>query len=101
MSQRRPAGNKIVGFLTVDERDSYPLAKYTPNLGTYRNLQKVVNDYKVEEIIIAIESSEHKLLSEILIMLENRTHTVWGIPDLFDILTNQAKTNTIFGSPLL
>ncbi len=101
MSQKRPAGNKIIGFLTVDKLDSYPLGKYAPNLGNYKNLQKVINDYDVEEIIIAIESSEHKLLSEILILLENRTHTVWGIPDLFDILSNQAKTNTILGNTLL
>jgi exopolysaccharide biosynthesis polyprenyl glycosylphosphotransferase len=101
MAQTRPAGNKIIGFLTVDKRGVYPLEKYAPNLGHYKNIQKVINGYDVEEIIIAIESSEHKLLSEILTLLENRTHIVWGIPDLFDILTNQAKTNTIFGSPLI
>lgn len=101
MAQTRPAGNKIIGFLTVDEAESYPLEKYVPNLGSYKNLQKVINDHGVEEIIIAIESSEHNLLSQILTLLENRTHTVWGIPDLFDILSNQAKTNTIFGSTLL
>lgn len=100
-SQTRPAGNKIIGFLTVDEHDSYPLEKFVPNLGSYENLQKVINDNDVEEIIIALESSEHQLLSKILTLLENRTHTVWGIPDLFDILSNTAKTNTIFGSPLL
>jgi exopolysaccharide biosynthesis polyprenyl glycosylphosphotransferase len=100
-SQKRPAGNKIIGFLTVDEQDSYPLEAYVPNLGSYTNLQKVINDNQVEEIIIAIESSEHQLLSKILTLLENRTHTVWGIPDLFDLLSNTAKTNTIFGSPLL
>jgi len=100
-SQTRPAGNKIIGFLTVDERESYPLEEFAPNLGSYQNLQKVINDNEVEEIIIAIESSEHQLLSKILTLLENRTHTVWGIPDLFDILSNTAKTNTIFGSPLL
>jgi exopolysaccharide biosynthesis polyprenyl glycosylphosphotransferase len=100
-SQTRPAGNKIIGFLTVDERESYPLEEFAPNLGSYKNLQKVINDYDVEEIIIALESSEHQLLSKILTLLENRTHTVWGIPDLFDILSNTAKTNTIFGSPLL
>ena len=99
--QTRPAGNKIIGFLTVDERKSYPLEKYAPNFGTYKNLQKVISDLEVEEIIIAIESSEHKLLSEILTLLENRAHTVWGIPDLFDILSNQAKTSTIFSTPLL
>ena len=100
-SQTRPAGNKIIGFLTVDEHDSYPLEKFVSNLGSYQNLQKVINDNDVEEIIIALESSEHQLLSQILTLLENRTHTVWGIPDLFDILSNTAKTNTIFGSPLL
>ncbi len=99
--QTRPAGNKIIGFLTVDERESYPLEEFAPNLGSYQNLQKVINDNEVEEIIIAIESSEHQLLSRVLTLLENRTHTVWGIPDLFDILSNTAKTNTIFGSPLL
>jgi exopolysaccharide biosynthesis polyprenyl glycosylphosphotransferase len=101
MAQTRPAGNKIIGFLTVDEQEIYPLEKYAPNLGSYKNLQKVITDLEVEEIIIAIESTEHKLLSEILTLLENRTHAVWGIPDLFDILTNQAKTSTIFSSPLL
>jgi exopolysaccharide biosynthesis polyprenyl glycosylphosphotransferase len=101
MAQKRPAGNKIIGFLTVDKRESYPLEKYAPNLGNYKNLQKIIGEQEVEEIIIAIESTEHKLLSEILTMLENRTHAVWGIPDLFDILSNQAKTSTIFGAPLL
>lgn len=101
LGQKRPAGHKIIGFLTVDERESYQLEKHIPNLGSYKNLQKVINDLEVEEIIIAIESSEHKLLSEILTLLENRTHTVWGIPDLFDILSNQAKTSTIFSTPLL
>ncbi len=101
MVQTRPAGNKIIGFLTVDKRKSYPLEKYAPNLGTYKNLQKVISGQEVEEIIIAIESTEHKLLSEILTLLENRTRAVWGIPDLFDILSNQAKTSTIFGAPLL
>lgn len=101
MAQTRPAGNKIIGFLTVDERKSFPLEKYAPNLGSYKNLQKVINELEVEEIIIAIESTEHKLLSEILTLLENRTHAVWGIPDLFDILSNQAKTSTIYSSPLL
>jgi len=101
MAQTRPAGNKIIGFLTVDKRGSYPLEKYAPNLGCYKNLQKVINDHQVEEIIIAIESSEHNLLSEILTLLENRTHTVWGIPDLFDLLSNHAKTNAILSSPLI
>jgi exopolysaccharide biosynthesis polyprenyl glycosylphosphotransferase len=101
MRQTRPAGNKIIGFLTVDESESYQLEKYVPNLGSYKNLQNVINNYQVEEIIIAIESSEHNLLIEILTLLENRTHTVWGIPELFDILSNQAKSSIIFGSPLL
>lgn len=101
MTQSRPAGNKIIGFLTVDDGDNYPLEKYVPNLGSYKDLQKVIREKDIEEIIIAIESSEHQLLSEILILREKQVYAVWGIPDLFDILSNTAKTSTILGSPLL
>jgi exopolysaccharide biosynthesis polyprenyl glycosylphosphotransferase len=100
-TQYRPAGNKFVGFLSVIETNEYSLASHIPNLGDYRQLPSVIDRYGIEEIIIAIESSEHGLLSEILMLLENRQITVWGIPDLFDMLSGHVKANTIYGSPLI
>lgn len=100
-TQIRPAGNKIIGFLSVKPEEDQMLDSHLENMGSYKDLARVLIEKDIEEIIIAIESSEHKVLSEILTMLQNRTTTVWGIPDLFDILSSYTKTNTIYSSPLI
>lgn len=100
-TQIRPAGNKIIGFLSVKPGEDQLLDGQLKNLGNYKELSRILIEKDVEEIIIAIETSEHKVLSEILTMLQNRTTTVWGIPDLFDLLSGYVKTNTIYSSPLI
>ncbi|HKJ43293.1 MAG TPA: sugar transferase [Sunxiuqinia sp.] len=100
-TQTRPAGFKFVGFLSVEENDNSPLEEYIPNLGTINDFTKISQQYDLEEVIIAIESSQHKLMTDILTSLQNRTLTVWGIPDLFDLLSGSTKTNVIFSSPLI
>ncbi|MDX9883592.1 MAG: sugar transferase [Prolixibacteraceae bacterium] len=100
-TQIRPAGNKVVGFLSVRKEEDQLLDGKLENLGDYRELSRIIKEKDVEEIIIAIETSEHKVLSEILTLLQNRTITVWGIPDLFDLLSGYVKTNTIYSSPLI
>jgi len=100
-TQIRPAGNKIIGFLSVKKDEDQLLNGQLENMGSYKELPRIIAEKDVEEIIIAIETSEHKMLSEILTLLQNRTITVWGIPDLFDLLSGYAKTNTIYSSPLI
>ncbi|WP_321287897.1 sugar transferase [uncultured Sunxiuqinia sp.] len=100
-TQIRPAGYKFIGFLSVDESEQYPLEKHLPKLGSIHEFSGITDQYEVEEVIIAIESTQHDLLSAILTKLQNRTLTIWGIPDLFDLLSGSIKTNGIFSSPLL
>ncbi len=100
-TQIRPAGNKLIGFLSVKKDEDQLLDGKLENMGSYKELSHIIPEKDVEEIIIAIETSEHKVLSEILTMLQNRTIAVWGIPDLFDLLSGYVKTNTIYSSPLI
>lgn len=101
MSQVRPAGNKFVGFIGVENNNDALLNEYIPKLGKVNNLSEVLEKEKIEEVIIAVETVEHDRLSEILTIVENRQITVWGIPDLYDFLSGMVKTNTIYGSPLI
>ena len=100
-NQFRPAGNKFVGFIGVDGNDDSILADHLPQLGNISNIQEILEKEKIEEVIIALETREHEKLSNILTIIENRQVTIWGIPDLYDLLTSMTKANTIFGSPLL
>lgn len=100
-NQVRPAGNKFVGFVGVENNNDALLSSYLPKLGKTSDLSSIIEKYKIEEVIVALETKEHKQLSEILTIIENRQVTIWGIPDLYDFLSGMVKTNTIYGSPLI
>jgi exopolysaccharide biosynthesis polyprenyl glycosylphosphotransferase len=95
------SGNILVGFVTVDSRNGHLLEKHLPLLGMIQDLPKIIDDNIVEEIIIAIETSEHNKIQEILGTLDFRNVTVKAIPDMFDILSGTVKTSTIYTSPLV
>ncbi len=100
-NQLRPAGNKFVGFVSVENNNDELLSKSIPKLGGVRDLAAILQNQDIEEVIIALETVEHERLSEILTIVENRQVTIWGIPDLYDFLSGMVKTNTIYGSPLI
>ncbi|MCK5729726.1 MAG: sugar transferase, partial [Draconibacterium sp.] len=101
ISQVRPAGNKFVGFVGVENSNDALLSKAIPKLGQVADLSHILESHDIEEVIIALETVEHELLSEILTIVENRQITIWGIPDLYDFLSGMVKTNTIYASPLI
>jgi len=101
MSQERPAGNIFVGFVGVENNNDALLSDYIPKLGSVKDLSHIIENHQIEEVIIALETVEHKKLSNILTIIENRQITIWGIPDLYDFLSGTVKINTIYGSPLI
>jgi len=100
-SQILPAGNKFVGFVGLEKNDDSKLGRHLPKLGQLSDIINIIQKYKIEEVIIAIENIEHKRLSEILTIIENRQVTIWGVPDLYDFLSGTVKSNAIYASPLL
>jgi exopolysaccharide biosynthesis polyprenyl glycosylphosphotransferase len=101
MSQERPAGNLFVGFVGVENNNDALLSDYIPKLGSVKNLTNIIEEKQIEEVIIALETVEHKRLSDILTIIENRQITIWGIPDLYDFLSGTVKVNTIYSNPLI
>src|SRR6185295_7838258 len=71
------------------------------HLGQYTELRNLIQKNKVEEVIIAIESSEHESIGKIINQLEDSPVIVKIIPDMYDILSGSVKMNAIFGAPLI
>ncbi len=94
-------GNKFVGFVSVNERDSYPLSGRLPCLGKLEDLKSVIESQQIEEVIIAIESGEHLSLERILNKLDNTDTIVKVIPDMYDILAGSVRMDAIYGTPLI
>ena len=55
----------------------------------------------IEEVIIAVESSEHDSLGGIINELEGLNVVIKIIPDMYDILSGSVKMTSIFGTPLI
>src|SRR5262245_60103464 len=54
------AGNHFLGFVHVDGTNGHKFNGSLPHLGSYTDLRKHIEEKQVEEVIIAIESSEHE-----------------------------------------
>ena len=75
--QVRPAGNQFVGFVSIKNKEESELEKFLPKLGEISDLMEIMNNTSIEEVIIALEEVEHKKLSDILTIIENRQITIW------------------------
>jgi exopolysaccharide biosynthesis polyprenyl glycosylphosphotransferase len=99
-SMKNSPGYNFVGFVRVNGQDNL-LAKHIPLLGKYYDLPRLIELHDAEEIIIAVESGDHKDLQNILHLLEGWEVNVSIIPDMFDILSGLVKMNSIYGVPLI
>lgn len=100
-NQEKSSGNKFIGFVNVEGYNSYKLSPFLPHLGGLQDLNKVVTDYHVEEVIIAIEHSENHTIENIITQLEDTDVVIKIIPVMQDILVGSVKTTSIFHAPLI
>jgi exopolysaccharide biosynthesis polyprenyl glycosylphosphotransferase len=102
-AQVKSSGNKFIGFVRVDNRNGYShkLQDLLPCLGSISNIKASIKDKKIEEVIIAIESSEHESLGRIIGQLDEIPLSVKIIPDMYDILSGQVKMSNVLGTPLI
>ena len=98
--QKKSSGHEILGFINVHQKVHYQLQDYLPQLGSYENMEGILRKLNVEEVIIALEPSEHGKIGDIVNRLSLLDLRVSAIPSMTDILTGKVKSTTIFGTPL-
>jgi exopolysaccharide biosynthesis polyprenyl glycosylphosphotransferase len=94
-------GYKFVGFIHIDHNNGKYFKDNLPHLGGLEDLSDIIDQYKIEEVIIAIESSEHEFIGRIINELEDKDLIIKIMPDMYDILSGSVKMTSIFGSPLI
>ena len=100
-SQKISSGLNFIGFVFVDKQDNYQMEKYVPNFGNVDDIRKIVAERKIEEIVIAIESSEHSKIAYIINKLYGLRVSVKVIPDMYDMLIGKVRISSIIGMPLI
>lgn len=95
------SGNKFVGFVNVKDANEFQLSMYLKHLGHFKDAKQIILEHKIEEVIIAIDPSEHKSIDLIINSLDRSDVIIKVIPEMHDILLGSVKMTAIFQAPLI
>lgn len=97
LKQYPALGYHFIGYITSDT----PVVKLDPVLGPFGSLKRLIKDHDINEIIVATEQEDRKFLTEVLRLADAPGIGVKIIPDLYDVVSGQARTQQIYGFPLI
>ncbi len=100
--QASPAlGYRLCGYVAEPKTRQEEKFRATPLLGACSNLRELINKYNIQEVLIGLDRRSEKNLEAILAQCEGTGVGLKIIPSLSDLLLGQARTNQLYGSPLI
>jgi exopolysaccharide biosynthesis polyprenyl glycosylphosphotransferase len=94
-------GIKLVGFLDDAADGKREALVGLPVLGKLDDLCQVVAAYEIDEVVIALPSSEHKRLINLVACLHELPVRVRVVPDCFELAFFGATVESLGGIPLI
>jgi len=100
-------GYKVIGFVKVETKNSPAFKekwkdyKGVPILGTMKELSVLIKNHAVSEVLIGLDPSERKQLTDILRQCDSVDVGMKIMPDLYDIVSGQARISSLYGLPLM
>ncbi len=96
-------GHNFVGYIDSNGKIDNELSVHLERKGKIENLASIIESDRIEEVIIAIETSEHNRLREILSILDDYRDKILVkiIPDMYDILLGTVKMSHVYGAVLI
>lgn len=101
INQYRALGYDVVGFISPSKKDVNANYKGVPVLGHYKDIARIVERNRIEEIIIAAKKSSPKEVINIISYCDSLLVNLKIVPDLYDIVMGYGRTNQIYAFPLI
>ena len=101
--RKKKLGNHFLGFVDTNHGTANVLENVLPNLGNTGQLHNIIENHEVEEVIVAIETSEHNQLRAILNSLFDFGDRILVkiIPDMYDIMLGTVQMTQVYGAVLI
>lgn len=89
-------GYKNLGFVSVHKGIREGIF-----LGDLSSLERLIKDYEISEVLIALETADKDKLFEIIKFSSSGKVNMKILPDTYEIVSGLAKTNQLYGVPLI
>jgi Undecaprenyl-phosphate glucose phosphotransferase len=94
-------GFSVVGYLSHNPDKVGTMLGEHKVLGLYEDLNKCIKEYDVSQLFVALPSSAHERLQEILVNLEEETVDIKLVPDLLRYMDLQSGIEDLDGMPVI
>jgi exopolysaccharide biosynthesis polyprenyl glycosylphosphotransferase len=100
--EKYPAlGYKVIGFINTKNKPGVDEYKGVRLLDSIKQISKIVDEYRIEEIILALSDMPHKKVVNIIAQCQDLPVNLKIVPSMYDIVLGQARINQIYGFPLI
>jgi exopolysaccharide biosynthesis polyprenyl glycosylphosphotransferase len=94
-------GLDIVAFVAVKNENIGKKHNNIKVVDTVHNIKDVIKKYNIAEIILALDKHEGDILLEVVGNCDSDEVSIKIIPDLYEIISGQARTSQLYGAPLI
>lgn len=104
--QRQPAWGYVVSGVVVRSEEEMMAWQHggmasVPVLGTESSLAAILRTVRPRDVLVSMEEPDHTQLLRLSAICADENCTVKIVPDLYEIFSGQARTQQIYGSPLI
>ncbi len=97
----RAFGLDVAAYVAVKKVNVGKKYKGIKAVSTVADIEKIIDKYQVSNVIIALEKHEDEVLMNVLSKCEGKNVSLKIVPDLYEIISGQARTSQIYGFPLI
>ena len=101
LKEHRALGLDALGFISVKEENIGKQESGVTVIDSIKNIEKIIDEKNIKEVIIALDRDNNDVLIEIIGKCEPKNVGLKIVPDLYEILSGQARTSQIYGIPLI
>jgi len=97
-------GYHVTGFVRIERPERRKGGTWDRGievLGGIDDLGTIIKEKNFREVLIALDSKDHNRLLDIITKCNGQPVGLKIVPDLYDIISGQARTNQIYGFPLI
>lgn len=94
-------GYRYTGFITPDQNGKNSIHKYIPKLGTFDDMEKIIDSHDIKLVVLAIEKTQLPQLENLIDRLSEKDVEIKIQPNTLDILAGSVKTSSVMGAALI
>ena len=98
---KKGTGHFFIGYVSTANSKNLIVETGLKKLGDYHQINKIIEDFEIEEVIIATEPDDLQKTNDNINDLANLKVEIKVIADMYSILTGSVKMNSIFGALLI